>query len=98
LEVLTVSFCLGYWLLLGQVQSASLAQIKMAAENGDAKARISLAMLISIHVTLRNALVWYRKAAEQGWANLSMNWAHADERWLPIQCSSVKSTEKMDER
>jgi tetratricopeptide (TPR) repeat protein len=47
----------------------SLAQIKSAAENGDAKAEDQLADAYGRSVDYANAFIWYRKAAEQGVAN-----------------------------
>ncbi|MDB6063937.1 MAG: Sel1 domain protein repeat-containing protein [Pedosphaera sp.] len=99
LEVLTVILlagCVGS--CFGQSNLPSLAQIKMAAENGDAKAQDKLGDAYQYSRDFTNALVWYRKAAEQGVANsqyelgtLLMNGGYDS------MFHRVKSTEKMDE-
>jgi hypothetical protein len=55
--------------LFAQPNLPFLAQIKAAAENGDAKAQDQLGDAYYGHFDYTNAQIWYRKAAEQGVAN-----------------------------
>ncbi len=61
---------------LAQSQLPDLAQIKAAAERGDAAAQDRLGDAYYAHLDGQNALVWYRKAAEQGIANSQYQLGH----------------------
>lgn len=64
----SASLCFGQ-----QSSPPALAEVKAAAEHGDAKAQDKLGDAYSGWTDNTNALVWYRKAAEQGVANSQYN-------------------------
>lgn len=56
------------FVLAGDTKLPELAQIKIAAEQGDPAAQLKLAERYYSHADLYNAEVWFRKAALQGLA------------------------------
>lgn len=51
-----------------------LAALKAAAEQGDAHAQDKLGDVYRSNLDESSTLIWYRKAAEQGWCIRKVNW------------------------